>query len=923
MKLWTCVSDEDPQDFDETAILSKILEAATKHKHHDDTKDRIQCQLRQELEGKKYLLVLDDVWTETREQWCKLEQFLMGGQRESWVLVTTRSKRTAGIVGDGSLHELKGLSQESSWRLFERVAFGPVLTNPSQELVSIGQKIVEKCANVPLAIRVAGSLLYGQDKRKWLSFQELPLTKFEDSKSGIMPILKLSYHQLESPLKSCFGYCALFPKDYVLSKDTLIALWKAQGYIPSNDEQSMEDVAKEYFLVLLRRCFFQDVEEDEYGEIRSCKIHDLMHDVAHELVGKEICRVEAITDMVGKNVRHISTIKKCKSYTFNKTRIRSYLQAYTNQYEHGNMDHLSVNALLDNWKYLRVLDLSFQDINSLPNSIGKLIHLRYLDLSLNYKLEVLPKHFTKLYNLEILILKGCNSLKELPKDINKLVKLQVLQLHDCIGLNYIPRSITKLSCLKVLSRFMVGETNCSPEKLSNALEDLNLLRKLEGDLNIKIGYCKKDEKVEKNGGREGGCLSNKPHLTSVILNFSIEECERRVEDDEALIEELQPHSNLKRLDIVYYSGVRMPKWAREDTFPNLVDLYLYYCVKLQSLGCLGTLKHLKSLSLYNLWEMEWLYEKKKPREDNSERGASLSTSKALHEISFFPSLEYLGLKHMPKLKGWWRGVGYGDDHQLLWLPRLKELCVYKCPNLTAIIACPLLESLNLSNFNKKLGIRLEIKEKWDEKHILGEATIPKGGIRVDDVSWLISQNIDKEAFQCFERLEIQDKEMESLGESGELFHNISSSLRILSLTDCHKLKSVSRSLEYLTTLEIFEIDNCLNLRLSEGEGEGEGESSMPWQSLNHSLRNLRFAVLPQLVNLPSWMQYLTALQTLQIFRCQQLESLPNWMPKLTSLRELDIISCAAHLKQRCQPSTGADWPYIQHISSVTIVELDE
>ncbi|CAO2818894.1 unnamed protein product, partial [Amaranthus hypochondriacus] len=489
MKLWTCVSDEDQQDFDDTAILSKILEAATKNKHHDDTKDRIQRQLHQELEGKKYLLVLDDVWTENREQWCKLEQFLIRSQRESWVLVTTRSKRTAGIVGNGSVHELKGLSQDNSWCLFERVAFGPVLTNPPQELVSIGKKIVEKCANVPLAIRVAGSLLYGQDKRKWLSFQELPLTKFEDSKSGIMPILKLSYHQLESPLKSCFGYCALFPKDYVLNKATLMALWMAQGYIPSNDERSMEDVAEEYFLVLLRRCFFQDVEEDIYGEIESCKIHDLMHDVAQELVGKEICRVDAIADIVGKNVRHISTIKKWKSYTFNKTRIRSYLQLQSKFFEEGHLYGLSVNALLDNWKYLRVLNLSNIGLNSLSNSIGKLIHLRYLDLSPNHKLEVLPKHFTKLYNLEFLNLGWCISLKELPKDINKLVKLRALRLDCCYGLSYMPRSITKLSCLKVLSMFVVGETNCSPEKLSNALEDLKLLRKLEGDLYIMIGYC--------------------------------------------------------------------------------------------------------------------------------------------------------------------------------------------------------------------------------------------------------------------------------------------------------------------------------------------------------------------------------------------------------------------------------------------------
>lgn len=55
------------------------------------------------------------------------------------------------------------------------------------------------------------------------------------SPDDIMSVLKLSYHDLESLLQSCFSYCAT-------GEEMLISLWMAQGYIVSLDEgQSIED----------------------------------------------------------------------------------------------------------------------------------------------------------------------------------------------------------------------------------------------------------------------------------------------------------------------------------------------------------------------------------------------------------------------------------------------------------------------------------------------------------------------------------------------------------------------------------------------------------------------------------------------------------------------------------------------------------
>ena len=77
---------------------------------------------------------------------------------------------------------------------------------------------------LPLGIKVVGCLLYRQDKSKWLMIQKFELANLNKGENGITPILKLSYHNLEPPLKNCFSYCSLYPKDCEINKATLIRL---------------------------------------------------------------------------------------------------------------------------------------------------------------------------------------------------------------------------------------------------------------------------------------------------------------------------------------------------------------------------------------------------------------------------------------------------------------------------------------------------------------------------------------------------------------------------------------------------------------------------------------------------------------------------------------------------------------------------
>ncbi|XP_074293543.1 putative disease resistance protein RGA1 [Silene latifolia] len=465
LRLWVCVSDQDLGHLDEGVVLKNLLVSATHEQHDGCTLEVVQSKARELLVKDKFLLVLDDVWTENRDEWLKLEGFLKGAAKGSWVLVTTRSTKTAKIVGKGFAHKLEGLSNDNSWRLFEKTAFPEAFEdiNAPNYLIEIGQKIIERCANVPLAIRAVGTLLYGQDKTKWERVLETGLANIMYEEKGIMPILKLSYDNLDSPIKSCFSYCALFPKDFEIPKQKLVNLWMAQGYVvPLEKGQSIQDAAEEYFLVLLRRCFFQDVEKNEDGEIVSCKIHDLMHDIAMEVSGYEVCVLNSNTvGDLGDKVRHVCVMERdCLRSFLGKSRIRTYFQLHS--FGDIGADELLVRKLLATCVCLRTLNLSGLQFSSLPKSIGKLLHLRYLDLSDNYELQVIPKSINKLHNLIYLGIDCCNKL-------------------NCLALG-----VGKLTNLQTLGRFMLGKTNLGETHLFDELENLKALVGLRGQLVIEI-----------------------------------------------------------------------------------------------------------------------------------------------------------------------------------------------------------------------------------------------------------------------------------------------------------------------------------------------------------------------------------------------------------------------------------------------------
>ena len=446
--------------------------------------------------------------------------------------------------------------------------------------------------------------------------------------NNILLVLKLSYDNLSSHLKQCFTYCALFPKDYKIEKKILIQLWMTQNYIqPLDGNEHLEDVGDQYFGELLSRSLFQEIEKDDNNNILSCKMHDLIHDLAQSLVKSEIFILTDDVKNISKKMYHVSIFKwSPKIKVLKANPVKTLFMLSKGYFQYGQ----NVDSMVNNCKCLRVLDLSCLMLEKLPMSLGKLVHLRYLDLSKG-RFEVLPSGITSLQNLQTLKFSECHSLKELPRNIRKMINLRHLEIDACTKLSYMPCRLGELTMLQTLPFFIIGKGD---PKGTGRLNELKCLNNLRGGLRIR-----NLERV-KGGALESkeAYLKEKHYLQYLRLEWEWEEANQNGEDGEFVMEGLQPHPNLKELYIKGYGGVRFPSWMS------------------------SMLPSLQLLDVTNLNALEYMLENSSSAEP------------------FFQSLKTLNLDGLRNYKGWCMRETAGQ--QAPSFPSLSKLQIYGCDQLT-------------------------------------------------------------------------------------------------------------------------------------------------------------------------------------------------------------------------------------------------
>ncbi|KAL1075769.1 hypothetical protein V6Z11_D11G387400 [Gossypium hirsutum] len=926
LTMFACVSD----DFDMKVIVANIIKSVT-HQTPDQNleMDQLQKQLRDKIDGKKYLLVLDDIWNEEPERWSRLKKLLMGGAKGSRIIVTTRSLRVAEITNKCQSHvlKLKGLSDDDAWSLFKKIVFEQGYADSTNSaFVEVGKQISERCGGVPLAIRtIAGTLSLKKTANEWHSFKENELAKISQIEGELLPILKLSYDHLPSHLKHCFAYCRLYPKDYRIKVQELVQIWIAQGFIKQlNQSQSLEEIGFGYFKDLVERSFFQEVGERYSWEGLTCKMHDLMHDLAESVAGMESSIVDSnkIASDVGEKCRHISInplLIPSLIPLFKGKKLRSLLHFQDRKIQ--DFSYETWDLIIANCRCLRVLKLNSIGIQKISPSICKLKHLRYLDLSYNPGLKILPKSICKIQNLLALKLDGCTGLKELPKNIEKLVNLTHLGCEDCFSLTHMPRGIGKLTSLETLSRFVVDKDGSHG---GADLSELRLLNNLRGELRItNLGFVKNAKEKFKAAN-----LKEKQHLRSLVLEWR-----GGNRADEKSLEDLQPHPNLKELFI--------PGWRGDAEFPSWIS-FLTNLVHIKIMGLGSKFKHLPSfaqfpclqdLEICDLTELEYM-------DDNSPKGSQGEPQ------SFFPSLKYLCLRDCPNMKSWWRTTKPIDDDSneddttvmgtsTMAFPCLSSLNIRNCPLNLMPLYPSLDEYLMLSNTSSrplKQTIKMNINAKAPST---STSSLPLSKLKSFDVyniEGLDTHTLDEclQHLTNLKRLTIGDcKEVDLDGMQWEPLKNLSCleidnfpklvslpiwlqhlvQLKTLRIHNCNGLRSLLPVFQHLTFLELFEVKDCKELELS-------GAGIQIFQD-HTSLRLLWLENIPKCRHLPERLQHLTNLQQLYLVNLPNLTSLPDEMCCLTCLEYLQIQEIPL-LEERCRKDIGADWQKIAHIPNIRL-----
>ncbi|GLT60206.1 hypothetical protein SLA2020_329840 [Shorea laevis] len=394
--MWVCVSE----NFDVERILNEMLESVTGRGCGNITNmDTVIQNIQNELAGKNYLLILDDVWNLERQKWEVLRSCLLGlgNNSRSRIVVTTRDERVASTMGTFPEHKHypKELEDGECLSIIKQRAFGnsPI---PS-DLEPIGREIAEKCRGVPLVANViGGTLCNSRNKVDWLSIKnKMNALELQKEDGGILSILKLSFDRLpESALKQCFAFCSIFPKDYVIERKMLIELWMAEGFIqlPEGSRKSMENIGNEYFNDLLSYSLFQDVKYKWHLKDFTCKMHDLIHDLAQSISKDETVILEPMSECsIPNKVQHLNLI-------YGGEMVSTILGDVAQNLHTLFSKHDFFSGMQTNLRRLRVLNLCGADIEELPFYFDNMKSLRFLDVS-QTKIKELPESISKLYNL--------------------------------------------------------------------------------------------------------------------------------------------------------------------------------------------------------------------------------------------------------------------------------------------------------------------------------------------------------------------------------------------------------------------------------------------------------------------------------------------------------------------------------------------
>ncbi|CAO2034305.1 unnamed protein product [Urochloa humidicola] len=524
-----------------------------------------QRALEKLVSSRRYLLVLDDMCSDEaatelrrREAWSSVLAPFRHGKRGSRVLVTTRAKMCARILGAGASRRihLDGIPREPFIRLLKRSASLPAGDELDEVLSSSGFFSSSASASPPwkgsplVAKEMGLKLRSTRDRSNW---EEILST---DCHENAIACHVSSYQDLPPHLQCCFAFLSLFPNGFMFQPEILLKMWVAHGFINDDGSKTMEDTARRYFNDLLSRSLLQEKAVSMEGTAAKTTryvIHEHIHSMIRSVSANYFLMLQGTNFSAKKiplTIRHLSVTTGCLLH-LRKHGVLKRLRTLLVFRDLSSPSPAIIDEdIIKELTVVRVLDLTGTDNTDLPQGISSLIHLRYLALP--------------------------DTIKSFPIAVTKLLHLQTL-IGGNDGMD-----------LGVPFEFCAKKANLG------LLSGMNSLR---GSLSI----TSLDAVASKEDAQKAQ-LRNKKYVT--VLKFEWDAKGAILIPDLDVLEALQPHDDLQVLHIRRYRGPSSPNWLSDNRLQRLTHLYMVNCRKWEVLPPFGHLPRLKHLQIEEMNDVQ-------------------------------------------------------------------------------------------------------------------------------------------------------------------------------------------------------------------------------------------------------------------------------------------------------------------------------
>ncbi|MCD7469635.1 hypothetical protein HAX54_008778 [Datura stramonium] len=496
-------------------------------------------------------------------------------------------------------------------------------------LTIIGKQIAKKCGQLPLsAVLVAGILAEMENKVEcWEQLaNNLGPHIHKDSRVDI----EQSYQILPYHLRSRFLYFGTFLEDNVIDVSKLTWLWISEGFVKSCEGKSLEDIAEGYLENLIGRNLVMGTKRSSGGKIKACRVHDLLHDFCKERAKEETRLLWQKWDQnanpSSRLSGHVQLAHRMCIYGegYRAGDWLSCLSHVVSIILHNNRLSLGLESyLFQSFKFLKVLDLEFTNIDSFPTD---LVYLRYF--AAQTRRSWISSFIENIWLLETLKLCNHRENMSLPVTLWKIVKLRHLHVSNCsITREIAEESIDntkKLHDLRTLSTpcfSCVQEVEFILRKTPNLRE---LRCKVEGVDNFQYYVLNFPARIEKLKIH----LSHTPEPKTIPFHITAPNLRNLTLKDFYLhpqhLSEIASLQNLQVLKLkgIYFESykwkvrdgefpqlrvlklhagqVHFEEWTvADDAFPKLEHLVLSDCEYLKEIPCFGDISSLKSIELWN------------------------------------------------------------------------------------------------------------------------------------------------------------------------------------------------------------------------------------------------------------------------------------------------------------------------------------